>query len=512
MVALDNFIAVYLTSLMMAVDRYMAAATPLLQHFEKYAEMATPLQFESANAFLNNIAVQAGLPLDQVRYVVCLFAMYPLALLFNLLPSPTLKHIYSISVGVALAQFVFGSQWVHSFLMSFITYLFVAIGPVRYAPTIVFSWNMIYISASHLYRIYVDYMGWSLDITGPQMLLVIKLTSFAYNYYDGVVDIKRLNTPTDNKALARIYASRKALGLTHLPSPLAFFSYVYCFPTFLAGPAFELREYLDVVNGTKCLGSGRYLASISKLVVGVAFMVILVAFGSKYPISNLYDERVAAMPLPAHILTLYVTLFFAKAKYFSAWKIAEGATVLCGFGFEGFDAQNRPRGWNLVSNVDVLTFEMAPSIKEGSRAWNKGTQSWLEKYVYTRTGNSLFATYFVSAFWHGFYPGYYIFFLSIPLATAVNRKAFKHLRPYFVEADGSSGLKKKVYDVIGTLCTILTMHYFVIPFLALSWAQSIQALMHLKFAGHVMMIVLYVAFSLVPVRTLHSRETKKKAA
>lgn len=27
------------------------------------------------------------------------------------------------------------------------------------------------------------------------------------------------------------------------------------------------------------------------------------------------------------------------------------------------------------------------------------------------TGNSLTATYFVSAFWHGFYPGYYLFFM-----------------------------------------------------------------------------------------------------
>jgi hypothetical protein len=43
-------------------------------------------------------------------------------------------------------------------------------------------------SVSHIYRLYVDYMGWTLDFTGPQMLLVIKLTSFAYNYYDGVVD------------------------------------------------------------------------------------------------------------------------------------------------------------------------------------------------------------------------------------------------------------------------------------------------------------------------------------
>jgi hypothetical protein len=86
--------------------------------------------------------------------------------------------------------------------------------------------------------------------------------------------------------------------------------------------------------------------------------------------------------------------------------------VLAGFGFEGFTEDGKARGWNGVSNMDILGFEFAQSFRESSRAWNKGTQNWLERYVYTRTGNSLMATYFISAFWHGFYPGYYFFFMS----------------------------------------------------------------------------------------------------
>jgi len=86
--------------------------------------------------------------------------------------------------------------------------------------------------------------------------------------------------------------------------------------------------------------------------------------------------------------------------------------VLAGFGFEGLTEDGKARGWNGVSNMDILGFEFAQSFRESSRAWNKGTQNWLERYVYTRTGNSLMATYFISAFWHGFYPGYYFFFMS----------------------------------------------------------------------------------------------------
>ncbi|RHY19658.1 hypothetical protein DYB30_004269 [Aphanomyces astaci] len=493
------------SSVVAGVDQGMAVIQPILQDLSVYAELLTPLKFEAANAYLATVADAAGLPLDQVRYVSCLFGAYPFALVFSLLPSATLKHLFSLGVGVSLAQFVFGASWVHTLIMALSTYLLVVIAPAKYAPRLVFVWNMLYISASHLYRLYVDYMGWSLDITGPQMLLVIKLTAFAYNYFDGVVDIKRLNTPTDNKALASVYASRKSLSIPQLPSLLEFFAYVYCFPTFLAGPAFEIREYLDVVNGVKKLGPGCTLAAISKLLVGVFFMVLMVVFGGKYPITLLYSKESGDLPWYQHVATLYITLFFVKSKYYSAWKIAEGATVLCGFGFEGVDAKGGSKGWNLVSNMDVLGFELPLSLRDASRAWNKGTQNWLERYVYSRTNNSLTATYFVSAFWHGFYPGYYIFFMSVPMATNVGRLAFKRVRPWFLQEDGkTAGPFKAVYDVVGGLASVLALHYLVIPFQALSWENSLQALSNLKFSGHIILAVLYVLFHLVPVRKLKS--------
>jgi hypothetical protein len=193
---------------------------------------------------------------------------------------------------------------------------------------------------------------------------------------------------------------------------------VYCFTTFLAGPAFEIREYLDVSTGAKFVFNGKpkypssVLASFSKFLVGVVFMGLFAQVGPQFPLSNLHDPAVAALPRVHQLKTLIITLCFCKAKYYSAWKVAEGSTVLAGFGFEGFKEDGSSRGWNGVSNMDIVGFEFAQSVREGSRAWNKGTQNWLERYVYTRTGNSLMATYFVSAFWHGFYPGYYFFFLS----------------------------------------------------------------------------------------------------
>jgi MBOAT, membrane-bound O-acyltransferase family len=47
--------------------------------------------------------------------------------------------------------------------------------------------------------------------------------------------------------------------------------------------------------------------------------------------------------------------------------------------------------------------------------------SHMHRYTYLRTGRSLVATYFISAFWHGLYPGFFLFFMSIPLMTNIER-------------------------------------------------------------------------------------------
>ena len=78
-------------------------------------------------------------------------------------------------------------------------------------------------------------------------------------------------------------------------------------------------------------------------------------------------------------------------------------------------------------NMDIVTFETAPDTSIMSRSWNKKTLAWLSKYVYMSNGGSLGAIYSTSAFWHGFYPGYYIFFLSVPLSTFFDQMAKKKI-------------------------------------------------------------------------------------
>lgn len=337
------------TSLTSSLDLSLARSSPLanmdvvmdrvvavVNDLQPLAEQATPLRFEALHAQVGELSQALGLGADQLAYVLCLFAAYPLALVYQFLPNAALKHLFDVGVGVAMAQFVLGSQWVHSLVAAAVTYALVRFGPAHYAPYLVFAFNMLYLSASHIYRLYVDYMGWTLDFTGPQMLLVIKLTSFAYNYYDGVVDKTWATKGASlSPGRAKVYQARQKLALTEFPSPLEYFGYVYSFTTFLAGPAFELREYLDVTSNAKFQFQGKtkrpssLFAAFSKFLVGAGIMAAFAVYGPLYPLSNLHDPIVAALPPLEHFKTLYITLIFCKSKYYSAWKVCSRRRLIC---------------------------------------------------------------------------------------------------------------------------------------------------------------------------------------
>lgn len=65
---------------------------------------------------------------------------------------------------------------------------------------------------------------------------------------------------------------------------------------------------------------------------------------------------------------------------------------------------------------------------------------YLLRCIYNRTRHMpLLMTWFFSAFWHGFYPGYYMFFVPVGVGLFVARKVFYHLEYFFLQAKDQEG-------------------------------------------------------------------------
>ena len=459
------------------------------------------------------VADMAGMDTETISYVLGLFVCYPLGMIMAQIPYGMPRHIFSFILGAFLLQFTLGVQWIHQLISSLIAYGMILVLPRKTLKMALPIFAMLYMTLGHLHRQYINYLGWDLDFTGTQMVLTMKLYMIGYNLYDGEL----LAKGTDNRAAKKCapFALEKAPGL------LEFLGYTFCFSNILAGPAAEYSTYLKAIDGSifkRADGTSKIPSCIWKtlepLLTSLLNLAIFMTLSAKFPLLNETDPQHAtpfilgaefmARPIYLRFLHAWLGLFALREKYYFGWKNAEGAQNIWYAGFDGWDKDGNEKGWETSNNIDIIAFETAPDVSRLSRSWNKKTSNWLSRYVYMRHGGNLMAVYSMSAFWHGFYPGYYIFFMSVPLPTFCDRMAKKKLSPYFSTSDYS------LYGIIGTLATTITINYMILPFNMLDRTWSFEAYKSFYFFGHIGCIVYYVALSMLP--NAAKKDDKKKIA
>jgi hypothetical protein len=456
-----------------------------------------------------------------------------------------MKHLYSMTVGILLMQWIFGSDWIHSFISSLVTYILCLIFPRKYLGVGVFIWAMTFMTFCHIYRMYISYMSGIFDFTGTQMVLTMKLTSFAYNLYDGTADRQKVFHDSEKfeGSKAKVYKIRKQYAIESLPNPLEFFGYIFCFTCLLAGPAFEYQDYAKSIDGKifeKQTHKGHHghqshphphqhpshkptkepssvFAGFQCLVVGIFFMVTHLILVAKFPFPIIGNKGWIEAH-PNHVERFLYTIaaaFTERTKFYFAWKVAEAASVFAGFGFQGYDDSDKIIGWHGVENVDIIGVETACNIQNSTRCWNKRTQGWLERYTYSRTGNSLVITYFVSALWHGLYPGFFFFFMFMPVLTTIERGWRTHINPLILPgydgrnyASAPSGIRD-VYWILCTIGTYLTISTVVQTFSLGSWENCHNALGSYYYGPYIFWVVLAGILSIIPAPRKPKATTKK---
>ena len=78
--------------------------------------------------------------------------------------------------------------------------------------------------------------------------------------------------------------------------------------------------------------------------------------------------------------------------------------------------------WEQLQQYEICIcfLQFGNSMKSVFDHWNIGTSQWLRYVVYERLRSTL-GVFMLSAFWHGFYPGYYLTFFSGALSVSVGR-------------------------------------------------------------------------------------------
>lgn len=442
-----------------------------------------------------------GFDVETLNYTLGMFLCYPLAMIMNALPYGQVRHVFSFLLGAFLLQFTLGVQWIHQLITSLVAYAMFVTLPRKVSKAMVPAFVLVYLVLGHLHRQYINYLGWDLDFTGSQMVLTQKLWMIAYNLYDGEV----LQKGKDDKAAKKC----SQFALAKLPNLIEFLGYTFCFSSALSGPAFEFSWYKSACEGSHIFDSNgkprgkipsnvwpslrpflMSLLCLGQFIVGNNYFPLLDPADTKRNTPLIIQTTFLAKPWYYRYMYMWIGLYVVRQKYYFAWKSAEGANNIWYAGFEGFDSNGNPLGWDNANNADIFGFETAPNTQTLSKEWNKKTSLWLTRYTYIRTGGSLIAVYSLSAFWHGFYPGYYLFFLSVPLMTICERLGRKKISPLF---EGSM-----LYHVVCVFFTSLVVEYMVSPFIILALDRSWAVWKSHYFFGHILCAIFYALVSQLP--------------
>jgi len=352
-------------------------------------------------------------------------------------------------------------------------------------PWIAFVFLMGHMSVSHIYRQLAD-APHTIDITGAQMVLVMKLSAFCWNIHDGRIKPELLTDHQKDRAIVK------------MPDFLNYAGYVLFFPSLFAGPAFDYNDYhrwiettmFDVPAGVKAPAtrkarkiprSGRPAAW--KAVYGLGWIFLSLKFAEWYNTDLVLSDEYMRYSFPHRVFILYMLGFSSRLKYYGGWSLTEGACILSGMGFNGIDAKTGKARWDRLENVNPWGIESAQNSRAYLENWNKNTNNWLRNYVYLRVTpkgkkpgfRATLATFVTSAFWHGFYPGYYLTFVLGAFIQAVAKNFRRHVRPFFLSPDGTQGTPYKIYyDIASYVFTQLAFCFCTAPFVLLTFSDSLK--------------------------------------
>ncbi|EJF62867.1 MBOAT-domain-containing protein [Dichomitus squalens] len=465
------------------------------------------------DALFEPIAEATGGSIDQIKLIACLLFSYPLGSVYIRIPSshPELKHIFSILVTFFYLIPVLG-LWggAIQLLVSVLATYYMAQRIERPSmPWLVFIFTMGHLTINHIIRTYIEAGYDTMEISGPQMVLTMKLTTFAWNIWDG-------RRPSED--LDKWQTEQRVV---EYPSLLEFLGYAFYFPGFLVGPYLTYNEYQALVTGSlykaaeqrewsavnetshltkRLVPHGRKRVAFKKMFIGLIFLALYVLFYPELNYGITIEDEFESRRLLSRIILLQFCGFFERTKYYAVWTLTEGASIQTGLGFTGYTESGSTK-WEGAANVNVMNIEFAENTKVLLDSWNMKTNIWLRECVYKRVTpkgkkpgfRSSLATFATSAFWHGIAPGYYLSFFFYAFVQTTGRLARSYLRPLVLPANyvAQRGAppppqtrKKQLYDVLGVITTVMLTNYGTLPFMLLNIDDSFVAWNNVVWYGH----------------------------
>jgi lysophospholipid acyltransferase len=161
------------------------------------------------------------------------------------------------------------------------------------------------------------------------MLITSKVIMLFFDLYDGT------------KPLENLSDFQKKNCLKKKPTLFEFYGYIYFFPSFLVGPVFNMKEYLDFIDMSlfETVPNKKqpksFIPSIKKFFIGLICGLITILLGNKYGLEHFRENKFYEnYNFLQRLGYLWLGTFACRWPYYYAWIVAEASCILCGIGFQ----------------------------------------------------------------------------------------------------------------------------------------------------------------------------------
>lgn len=313
-----------------------------------------------------------------------------------------------------------------------------------------------------------------------------------------------------------------------MPTPLEFFSYVYFYPTSTYGPSIEFKDFSNFIylkgNYKSMPIKVNMLYGTIILVKAFIFLSLYGAFSSKFSVEYLGSEEFGMKSILYKFSYINISAFFVKAKYYGGWMLTYSTCIYSGFSYDEEEATKENQKFvssmffaqktnnNEKENgnkIKIMTFTKGDfgsitNVETGNNLriiimnWNRSVHLWLKYCIFLRLINvnhfifknnfmlSSLITFIASSFWHGYYPCYYIFFITLFF--------FQQATDYLISIGAYDLLSTQniVIRAIVSICIQFMINSTAIIFLALKWNIVKQYLINTYGISILSVMVFYI--------------------
>lgn len=474
--------------------------------------------------FVLQLVDLSGLDSASVKTLLCLFLSFPISAIFKRLPDSNyrLKNFYIIGASIIYIFFIL--EIIKGFFVilanALFTYILTRYYKSRFMPWVNLIVLMGVLCINHIYQQFtlIKLNPGEIDYTGAQMVMVMKLSAFGWSYWDG-----QLFKNDKQKFENELNTYQKSRAIVNHPKLISYLGYVFFYASFVTGPSFDYADYekfiltdlFDDVPESKKPGKSRKRkipksgrVALKKVLQGFFWIGMFVYLTPRITLDYAFSDKFRYTTFGYKLIFMYVLGLTYRLKYYAVWLISEGACIVVGLGYNGYDPVKDKMYWNRVQNIDPVKFELGQNVHDCLEAWNMNTNKWLKNFIYLRTCTRdkntgklkaglipTIITFATSAFWHGTRPGYYLTFILGAFLQSVGKIFRRNIRPIFISKDGSNVSKFKIYyDIVSLFLTQMAFGYTVQPFVILEFRPSLELWKMCYFWAHVGAAVVFLLF------------------